>query len=73
VRNFLRGETLSATACRNIGHFLCGVERVKRCVYVHLRCVVNNLKRIREMSTLPPPLEKFLRTPMTMRIIYCVW
>jgi len=35
-------------------------------VYVHLRCIANKLKRISKMSTLPPPLEKFLRTPMTL-------
>ena len=28
------------------GHFLCGVERVKRFVNVHLHCIVSNLKRI---------------------------
>jgi len=32
--------------------------------YVHLRCITNNLKKISKMSTLPPPLKKFLRTPM---------
>jgi len=32
-------------------------------VNVHLRRIVNNLKMISKMSTLPP-LEKFLRTPM---------
>jgi len=38
----------------NIGHFLYGVERVKRFVNVHLHCIVSNLKRIRKLSTLPP-------------------
>jgi len=50
VQNFLRGKTL-CNCCRNIGHFLWGVERVKRFVYVHLRCIVNNLKRTSKMST----------------------
>jgi len=32
--------------CHNIGHFPCGVQRVKRFVNVHLHCIVSNLKRI---------------------------
>jgi len=48
VQIFLEGKP-----CRNIGYFLCGVERVKRFVYVHLRCIVNNLKRISKTLTLP--------------------
>jgi len=47
-----------------MGHFLCGVETVKRFVNVHLQCNVSNLKNISNMMTLPPPLEKFLLTPM---------
>ena len=31
--------------CRNIGHFLCGIERIKRFVNVHVHCIVGNLKR----------------------------
>ena len=38
-----------------MGHFLCGVERVKRLVKVHLHCIVSNLKIISKMSRLPPP------------------
>jgi len=45
-------------------HFLCGVETVKRIVNVSLHCNVNTLKNISNMITLPPSLEKFLRTPM---------
>jgi len=37
-----------------MGHFLCGVETVKRFVNEHLHCNVSNLKKICEMSTLPP-------------------
>jgi len=33
-------------------------------VYVHLRCIVNSLKRVSERSTLTPPLGKFLRAPV---------
>jgi len=36
-----------------MGHFLCGVERVKRYVNVHLHCMVSNLKTTNKMSTLP--------------------
>jgi len=32
--------------CRNIGYFLCGLEREKCFVNVHLHCIVSNLKRI---------------------------
>jgi len=44
-----------------VGHFLCGVETVKRFVNVRLHCNVSNLKKISKMSTLQP-LGKFLRT-----------
>ena len=40
--------------CRNMGHFLSGVERAKRFVNVLSHRTVTNLKKIREMSTLPP-------------------
>jgi len=46
-----------------------GVERVKRFVNVHLHCTVSNLKRISNISTLPTPLEKFLRTPTDALIL----
>ena len=56
-----------ATVAVTLGVFLCGVERVKRFVYVHFRCIANKLKRIglSNIST-SPPLEKFLRTPVTL-------
>jgi len=41
VQSFLAGKTLCAT----VGIFF---------VYVHLRCIPNNLKKINKMSTLPP-------------------
>ena len=28
---------------RNMGHFLCSVERIKRFVKVHLHCIVSNV------------------------------
>ena len=33
--------------------FVCGVERVKRFVTVHLHFIVSSLKRISKMSTFP--------------------
>ena len=43
--------------------FVCGEERLKHFVNVHLHCNISDLKKISKMSTLPP-LEKFLRMPM---------
>jgi len=40
---------------RNMGHFLCGVERVKHYVNVHLHCIVSSLQGTSKMSTLPAP------------------
>jgi len=40
---------------RTMGRFLCGVERVKRLVKVHLRCIISNLKITSKMPALPPP------------------
>ena len=36
-----------------MGHFLCGVERVKPDVNTHLHCIVSSLKWASKMSTLP--------------------
>jgi len=44
--------------------FLCGVERVKHFVKVHLHCIVRNLKKDKQKCLRCPPLEKFLRTSM---------
>jgi len=52
-----------------MGHFLCGVERLKRFVNVHLHCIVSNLKRISKISTLSS-VEKFLRTPVLIPMLY---
>jgi len=38
-----------------IGHFLCGVETVKRFVNVHLHCNVSNLKKLSKTLTLLHP------------------
>jgi len=37
-----------------VGHFLCGVEMVKRFVKVHLHCIVSNLKIITKCRRCPP-------------------
>ena len=58
--------------CRNTEHFRHSVERAKRFVNVHLHCIVSNMNRIRKMSRLPP-LEKFLRTPMTVGELKQCW
>ena len=47
-------EITDGDCYRNIEHFFF--------VYVHLRCIANNLKKISKMST----LEKFLRTPVNV-------
>ena len=47
-----------------------------RFVNVHLHCNVSNLKMISKMSMLPPPLEKFLRTPtatLNLSASFYVW
>jgi len=38
--------------CCNMRHFLCGVERVKLFANIHLHCIVSNLKRMCNISTL---------------------
>jgi len=45
--------------CHNMGHFLCGVERVKCFVNIHLHCIYSNLKRVRKRLTMSP-LEKII-------------
>ena len=32
-------------SCKRMGNYLCGVERSKRFVKVHLHCIVRNLKK----------------------------
>jgi len=49
--------------CHNLGPFLCGVERVKRFVNIHLYYIVNNLKRMSKMSTLLPPWKNVCGRP----------
>jgi len=47
-------------------HLFRGVETVKRYVNVYFNGTVSNLKKISKISTLPPTLEKFLRTTMVV-------
>ena len=47
----------------NMGHYLWGVQRVKRFVNVHLHCTANNLKKISKMSMLHLPRKNFCRRP----------
>jgi len=64
----LTTKRIFCDCCRYMGRFLCDVERVKRFMNVHLHCIISNLKIIRKMSTLTP-LEKCLRTPMTITVV----
>jgi len=51
--NFAANEAHCWDCCRNMGHFLCGVERVKSYVNAHLDGIVSSLKWANKMSTLP--------------------
>jgi len=43
---------------RNMEHFLCSVEKIKRFVKVHLHCIVSNVHRkVRKYSGPPEPLR----------------
>ena len=75
VQDFLIRNTVY-NYCRNVRHFLCGAERVKRFVYVHLRLkeLAQNKNVLRHQQPEKdkqyvdfalPWLEKFLRTPMS--------
>ena len=52
-RNLAANEAHFWHCCRNMGHFPCGVERLKRYVNAHLHCIVSSLKWASKMSTLP--------------------
>jgi len=41
---------------RNMGHFLCSVERIKRFVNVHLHCIVSNVPSKGRKYSGPPEL-----------------
>ena len=51
-RNLAANKTHFWDCCHNMGHFRCGVERVKCYVNVHLHCIVSSLKWASKMSTL---------------------
>jgi len=54
-----------------MGNFLSGVERIQRNMTVHLHCIVSNLKRISNMSKLPPP-GKIFADAHGHRPLYCL-
>jgi len=68
-RSTAANEAHLLECCRNMGHFVCGAERVKRYVNVHLQCMVSNLKTTNKMSTLPS-LAKILRTFMPVLSVF---
>jgi len=47
LQSFLTKKTLYATVAVTLNIFFF--------VYVHMRCIANNLKKINKMSTFPPP------------------
>jgi len=51
-RNLAANKAHFWECCRNMGHFRCGVERVKRYVNAHLHCIISSLKWGSKMSTL---------------------
>jgi len=58
IRIQLHRNTISKNANGTrafIGNFLCGVERVKRFVKVHLCCIVRNLKIDKRNVDVAPP------------------
>jgi len=61
----LRTKHVFCDCCRNIAHFLCGAERVKRFVNVHLHLNSYQPEKDNKVSMLPT-LEKLLRTPMAI-------
>jgi len=46
-----------------MGHFLCGAERKKLSLNVHLHCIVSHFKTMSKMSTLPTPWKNFCGRP----------
>jgi len=51
-----------------MGNFLCGIERVRRFVNVHLHGIGSNLKKDKQNVDVAS-LEEFLRTPMASCIV----
>jgi len=62
-RKILASLLWAAWSLRSHSGCATGTVRIKRFVNVVLHCMVSNLKKINNMSTLPP-LENLLRTPM---------
>jgi len=59
-------EAFFCDCYRNMGHFLCSLERIKHFVNVHLHCIVNNVPSKGRKYSAPPELLRseisFLRT-----------
>jgi len=54
---------------RNMGHFLCSVERIKRFLNLHLHCIVSNvLYKVRKYSGLPELLRNEISFSHTCNI-----
>jgi len=43
IHGYCCQRTVFCDCYRNMGHFLCSVERIKRFVNVHLHCIVSNV------------------------------
>ena len=56
-------DTPIQKSCRRMGNFLCGVERVKRCLKVHLHCIFSNLKKDNRNIDVAPPWKNFCGRP----------
>jgi len=48
-----------------MGNFLCGAERVKRFVKVHLHCIIRNLKKDKRNVDVARPWKMFCGRPCT--------
>ena len=43
IRDYCCQRSVFCDCYRNMGHFLCSVERIKRFVNVHLHCIISNI------------------------------
>jgi len=55
ISGYCRQRSVFGDCYRNMGHFLCSVERIKRFVNVHLHCIVSNVPS--KVSKYPGPPE----------------
>ena len=71
-RNIAANEAHFWDCCSDVGHFLCGVGRVKRYVNVYFHLYRQQPEMTTKMSTLPT-LEKYLRTPMPVLFVFTIY